>query len=179
MFKWILIASLGFSVLVLAVLMIDVVSTGSPVLTGRLGDFLTGTLRTQAPEAGLYQGIVGSFWICVFVVVLAFPLGIGAALYLEEYAADTRFSRFVNVNIRNLAGVPSIVYGILGFTIFTKALQGITGPGRAEGERSSRPGSRWPSSCCPSSSSPPPRRSGPCPTPCGRLATASAPTDGR
>jgi phosphate transport system permease protein len=132
-FKWVLIASLGFSVLVLAVLMIDVVSTGSPVLTSRLGDFLTGTLRTQAPEAGLYQGIVGSFWICVFVVVLAFPLGIGAALYLEEYAADTRFSRFVNVNIRNLAGVPSIVYGILGFTIFTKALQGITGPGRAEG----------------------------------------------
>ena len=50
------------------------------------GDFLTGTLRTQAREAGLYQGIVGSFWICVFVVVLAFPLGIGAALYLEEYA---------------------------------------------------------------------------------------------
>ena len=103
------------------------------MLTERLGDFLTGTLRTQASEAGLYQGIVGSFWICVFVVVLAFPLGIGAALYLEEYAADTRFSRFVNVNIRNLAGVPSIVYGILGFTIFTKALQGITGPGRRRG----------------------------------------------
>jgi phosphate transport system permease protein len=132
-FIGVLIASLGFSVLVLATLVLDVLQTGAPVLAERFGDFMTGTLRSQADEAGIYQAIVGSFWICVFVVVLAFPLGIAAALYLEEYAVDSRFSRFVNVNIRNLAGVPSIVYGILGFTIFTKALQGITGPDRAEG----------------------------------------------
>jgi phosphate transport system permease protein len=132
-FIGVLIASLGFSVLVLATLVLDVLQTGAPVLAERFGDFMTGTLRSQADEAGIYQAIVGSFWICVFVVVLAFPLGIAAALYLEEYAVDSRFSRFVNVNIRNLAGVPSIVYGILGLTIFTKALRELTGPGSANG----------------------------------------------
>jgi len=132
-FVALLIASLGFSLLVLVSLMFDVLQTGMPVLLERFGDFMTGTLRTRADEAGLYQGIIGSFWICAFVIVLAFPLGIAAALYLEEYASDTRFSRFVNVNIRNLAGVPSIVYGILGLTIFTKALRELTGPGSANG----------------------------------------------
>jgi len=132
-FQWLLIASLGFSVLVLATLIIDVVGTAAPVFSDRFVDFMTGTLRTRASEAGLYQGLVGSFWICAFVVILAFPLGIGAAIYLEEYAADTRATRFVNVNIRNLAGVPSIVYGILGFTIFTKALRSLTSAGTANG----------------------------------------------
>ena len=132
-FQAMLVAALGFSVLVLAVLILEVVGTGASVFTDRAGDFLTGSLRTRADEAGLYQGIVGSFWICVFVVALAFPLGIAASLYLEEYAADNAFSRFVNVNIRNLAGVPSIVYGILGFTIFTKALRDITSVGTANG----------------------------------------------
>ncbi len=132
-FLLLLVGSLAFSVAVLAVLIIDVLQLGLPVLLERFTDFMTGTLRTRADEAGIAQGIVGSFWICVFVVVLSFPLGIGAAVYLEEYAPDTRFSRFVNVNIRNLAGVPSIVYGILGFTIFTKALRDLTGSGTANG----------------------------------------------
>ena len=125
----------------LTTLILDVLQTGMPVLMERFGDFMTGTLRTQADEAGLYQGLIGSFWICAFVVALSFPLGIGAAIYLEEYAGDTAFSRFVNVNIRNLAGVPSIVYGILGLTIFTKALSELTGPGtRQRAARSCRPG---------------------------------------
>jgi phosphate transport system permease protein len=132
-FRLLLMAALGVSVLVLAALVSDVVGTGSSVLTDRFGDFMTGTLRSRADDAGIFQGLVGSFWICVFVVSLAFPLGIAAALYLEEYAGDSRFSRFVNVNIRNLAGVPSIVYGILGFTIFTKALRGLTSTGSANG----------------------------------------------
>ncbi len=132
-FLVLLFLSLGFSILVLTTLILDVLQTGMPVLLERFGDFMTGTLRTQADDAGLYQGLIGSFWICAFVVALSFPLGIGAAIYLEEYAGDTAFSRFVNVNIRNLAGVPSIVYGILGLTIFTKALSELTGPGRAQG----------------------------------------------
>ena len=94
-FRLLLIASLGVSILVLAALISDVTGTGMGVLTDRFGDFMTGTLRTRASEAGLYQGIIGSFWICSFVVILAFPLGIAAALYLEEYAGDTAFSRFV------------------------------------------------------------------------------------
>ncbi len=132
-FRALLLAALSVSVLVLAALVLEVVGTGSGVLTDRFGDFMTGTLRTRAGEAGISQGLVGSFWICTFVVVLAFPLGIAAAIYLEEYAADNRFNRFVNVNIRNLAGVPSVVYGILGFTIFTKALRSITSTGNANG----------------------------------------------
>ena len=132
-FRAVLVGTLAFSILVLATLIIDVVTTSEVVFRTNFVDFMTGTLRTKAHEAGIYQGIVGSFWICAFVVVLAFPLGIAAALYLEEYASDSGFSRFVNVNIRNLAGVPSIVYGILGFTIFTKALRGLTSVGNANG----------------------------------------------
>jgi phosphate transport system permease protein len=75
----------------------------------------------------VWQGIVGSLGTLVFVVALAIPLGIGAAVYLEEYAVDTRFNRFINVNIRNLAGVPSIVYGLLGLALFVTLLRGITG----------------------------------------------------
>src|SRR5512139_1304035 len=88
-FVVLLLASLGFSILVLVSLMFDVLQTGMPVLLDRFADFMTGTLRTRADEVALYKGIIGSFWICAFVVVLAFPLGIAAALYLEEYASDT------------------------------------------------------------------------------------------
>src|SRR5690606_2079912 len=120
--------SLLVSILILGVLVWDVVDTGSSVLTGRLGDFLTGTMKSQADASGLAQGIRGTFWIGVFTVVLAFPIGIGAAIYLEEYATHGRLSRFIHLNIRNLAGVPSIVYGIVGLTVFVKALQSVTGP---------------------------------------------------
>ena len=65
-------------------------------------------------NAGVKQGLIGSLYLMLFVVVLAIPLGVAAAIYLEEYARDTRLTRFINTNIRNLAGVPSIVYGILG-----------------------------------------------------------------
>jgi phosphate transport system permease protein len=73
------------------------------------------------------QGIVGSLRLMAFVVLLAFPLGIGAAVYLEEYARDTRFTRFLNSSIRNLAGVPSVVYGLLGLAIFVQLFEPFTG----------------------------------------------------
>ena len=126
-FRIAILAALGFSILVLGVLLYDVVTGGWSVLSGRFGSFWSGTLRSQAEEAGIAQGIRGTVWIGVFVVLLAFPLGVGAAMYLEEYAPDNRLVRLVDVNIRNLAGVPSIVYGILGFAIFVKALGGLTG----------------------------------------------------
>ena len=126
-FKALLWLSLGLVLIVLVVLVADVVTGGWDVLTTRLGGFLSGTLRSQADEAGVWQGLKGSFWIGVFVVVLAFPVGIGAAIYLEEYAPRSRLTRFFDVNIRNLAGVPSVVYGILGFAIFVKSLEDVTG----------------------------------------------------
>jgi phosphate transport system permease protein len=127
LFQLALIGCLALAMAILAVLLIDVVNRGWDVLSGRLGDFLSGRLSANPTRAGVSQGLHGSFWIAVFVVGLAFPIGIGAAIYLEEYAPRSRLSRFIDVNIRNLAGVPSVVYGILGFAIFVKALGDVTG----------------------------------------------------
>ena len=126
-FQVTLMASLGLALLVLAVLLFDVVTGGWDVLSGRLGDFLTGRLSSRPARAGIAQGLAGSFWIAVFVVGLAFPIGIAGAIYLEEYAPRSRLTRIIDVNIRNLAGVPSVVYGILGFAVFVKALGDVTG----------------------------------------------------
>ena len=127
-FKGALVATLGAALLILAVLIGDVIRTGLPVFQERGVDFLRSDLSSFPFRAGVWQGIVGSVCLMIFVVVIAFPLGIGAAVYIEEYARDTRLTRFINANIRNLAGVPSIVYGLLGLAIFVKALGSITGP---------------------------------------------------
>ena len=126
-FRGALLLALAFTMIVLAILLIDQVTNGWSVLGTRFGDFMTGTLQSIPDAAGIHQGLRGSFWIGVFTILIAFPLGIGAGLYLEEYARDTKLTRFINVNIRNLAGVPSIVYGILGFAIFVKTFGGVTG----------------------------------------------------
>jgi phosphate transport system permease protein len=126
-FQVLLLSCLGLALLVLAVLVVDVVTGGWEVLSSRLGDFLTGRLSSRPARAGVAQGLAGSFWIGVFVVWLAFPIGIAAAIYLEEYAPRSRLTRIIDVNIRNLAGVPSVVYGILGFAVFVKSLGALTG----------------------------------------------------
>jgi phosphate transport system permease protein len=127
LFRVLLLLALGVSLVVLGVLFTDVLGTGSTVLSTRAESFLSGGLRQTAAQAGVFQAIRGTFWIGVFVVVFSFPIGVASAVYLEEYAAKGRVSRFIDINIRNLAGVPSIVYGILGLTIFVKQLQGVTG----------------------------------------------------
>lgn len=119
-FRGLLIGALGLSILIIAVLLVDVTTDGWPVLSSRLGDFLSAGLRSQPGEAGVFQGLRGTFWICVFVIMIAVPLGIGAAVYIEEYAPKNRLTNFIEINIRNLAGVPSVVYGILGLTIFVQ-----------------------------------------------------------
>ena len=83
-FPWSLLGALLFALLVLGVLVVDVVGDAWPVLTGRLGDFLASSSRSAADESGVFQGLRGTFWIGVFVIVLTFPLGIAAAVYLEE-----------------------------------------------------------------------------------------------
>ena len=127
-FQALLVIALACSIVILFVLVSDMITTGREPLTSRLGDFLTGSLRSQPETSGIMQGLRGTFYIGVFTVVVAFPMGIAAAIYLEEYARDTRLTRFIDLSIRNLAGVPSVVYGILGLAIFVKALGGITGP---------------------------------------------------
>ncbi|MGI9600393.1 MAG: phosphate ABC transporter permease PstA [Acidimicrobiales bacterium] len=125
LFRAALAACLLFALVVLLVLVADVLDKGLGVLTDRGWDFLSAPLRTRSDEAGVFQSLRGTFWIGVFVVALAIPFGIGAAIYLEEYAPDNRLTRFIDINIRNLSGVPSVVYGILGFSIFVKAANGF------------------------------------------------------
>src|SRR5918995_697554 len=96
---------------------------GTLTVTAAMASLAVGS----AERAGISQGIVGSFWIAVCVVVIAFPLGIGAAIYLEEYAPRNRLTSFIELNIRNLAGVPSVVYGLLGLAIFVNYFSGFAG----------------------------------------------------
>jgi phosphate transport system permease protein len=127
LFEGLLVLMLLFSLAILVTLLSDVLRTGVGVFTNRGTDFLESNLSSLAERAGVAQGIVGSFLMMVFVVLVAFPLGIGAAVYLEEYAPDTKLTRFIDVNIRNLAGVPSVVYGLLGLFLFVEILRDSTG----------------------------------------------------
>jgi phosphate transport system permease protein len=122
-----LLLALLFTIAILATLLITVVSDSWSVISTRLDSFLSSGLRSQAEDAGVFQGLRGTLWIGVSVVLLSFPIGIGAAIYLEEYAPKNRLTSFIDLNIRNLAGVPSVVYGILGFTVFVKLMESATG----------------------------------------------------
>ena len=126
-FQGALLLTLLLALGVLVVLLAQVGRQGVPVIADRGAAFLTSPNSSLADRAGVWQGIVGSVTLMLFVVVLAIPLGVGAAVYLEEYARDTRSARFISANIRNLAGVPSIVYGILGLVIFVQALRSFSG----------------------------------------------------
>ena len=83
--------------------------------------FLTRYPSTLYPEkAGILAGIWGTIWLILLTGIIAVPLGVGAAIYLEEYSSDTWVTRIIKLNLANLAGVPSIVYGILGFAVFVR-----------------------------------------------------------
>lgn len=115
------------SLVILVTLLADTIVKALPVFQTRGLGFVTTPLAPQAAQAGILQGIMGSLALTGFVILIAFPLGVAAAVYLEEYARDTRLTRFINANIRNLAGVPSIVYGILGLFLFVKVINGTLG----------------------------------------------------
>ena len=119
LFKTVLQACVVITLALLAVLLVTVVLDSTDQIGTRLWEFLQGTLRSRSEDdrLGIHQGMYGSLWIAVIVAVLAFPIGIGAAVYMEEYAPRNRFTSFIEVNIRNLAGVPSVVYGLLGLAL--------------------------------------------------------------
>lgn len=83
--------------------------------------FITSKLSTMADRAGIMGAIMGTLWLMLVVAPITLFLGVGTAIYLEEYAKKGRLQRFLQTNISNLAGVPSIVFGILGLTIFVRA----------------------------------------------------------
>jgi phosphate transport system permease protein len=127
-FEWLLLLGLLLSLGVLVILVGTTLVTAWPVFQERGVDFLTSNVSSIPSRTGVRQGIVGSLILTGFVVVVALPLGIAAAIYLQEYARDTRLNRILITNTRNLGGVPSVVFGILGLVVFVQALRAITGP---------------------------------------------------
>lgn len=110
---------------VLAVLLVDVFGDGLPRVNWQ---FITGFPSQIVPQtAGIYPALIGSLWLLGLTALFSVPLGIGAAVYLEEYAPDNWLTRVIEINISNLAGVPSIIYGLLGLGIFVSVLAPITG----------------------------------------------------
>ncbi|MDX5346107.1 MAG: phosphate ABC transporter permease PstA [Hymenobacteraceae bacterium] len=102
---------------VLAIFLIDILIDG----LGRIDwDFLTNLPSRRASRAGILTAWVGTLWILVLTAVIAFPIGIAAGVYLEEYAKKSKLASFLEVNIANLAGVPSIIYGLLGLELFVR-----------------------------------------------------------
>lgn len=124
----ILITSLATSLLILLALIVHLLQRSWSIWTGDPWAFLTGGLNSaNAANAGVGQAIVGTLVASLIVVVVAIPLGVACAVYLEEYAGSGTFARWTRVNVRNLAGVPSIVYGLLGLAIFVSVLGDVTG----------------------------------------------------
>ncbi|HEX6594240.1 MAG TPA: phosphate ABC transporter permease PstA [Bacillota bacterium] len=108
-----------FGLIVLFILIYRVIADGIGWLNI---NFLTGKLSTDFEKTGIMGAILGTVWLMIVVTPLTMMLGIGTALYLECYAKKGRLQRFIETNIANLAGVPSIIYGILGMTVFSRAL---------------------------------------------------------
>lgn len=112
--------SIGFSILSLVVILGDAIIDGIPYLDFQ---FITSYPSRFPEKAGIFAALAGSIWVVTLTALFSFPLGVGAALYLEEYAKHNRINQFINLNIANLAGVPSIVYGILGLGLFVDVLR--------------------------------------------------------
>lgn len=117
-FQALALAAVAAGLGVLGALLWDVVRDGAGTLTWT---FLNNFPSRRWEQAGLKAAIAGSLYLMTLVAMIAFPLGVGAAVYLEEYARRSRMTRFLEVNIANLAAVPSIVYGLLGLAVFVRA----------------------------------------------------------
>ncbi len=120
-FRWMLFAALSVGIITLAALLIFVFLEGYPRLTPTLWQNMP---SIRFPEkAGAQSAIMGSIWVIVTTAFICLPIGVMAAIYLEEYGNPNRkFDRIVEINIQNLAAVPSIVYGILGLGVIARAL---------------------------------------------------------
>ena len=114
-FYTIFLLSVCVGIIGLAVLLFDVLTKGIPWLSWH---FITDYPSRHPEEAGLFSALMGTIWLMVMTALFTVPVGVGAAIYLEEYAPRNFFTRFIEINVANLAGVPSIVYGLLGLALF-------------------------------------------------------------
>jgi phosphate transport system permease protein len=108
-----------FGIVVLAVLMIDVLNDGAGSINR---NFFTALPSRFPDRAGIRPALMGTIWIMVLTALFTFPIGVGAAVYLEEFARPGKITTIIRTNIANLAGVPSIVYGLLGLGIFVQLM---------------------------------------------------------
>ncbi len=119
-FKFLCFLAAISSILVLAILIYNVSSIGLPHLSFEFID----SFPSRFPyKAGIKSALHGSIWLLVCITLISVPLGVAAAIYLEEYSPKNSWTKFVEINISNLAGVPSVVYGILGLVIFVRFFQ--------------------------------------------------------
>ena len=107
------------SLLALTGLLIDVVVRGAGSVDLQ---FLSAAPSRIPAKAGIFPALIGTLWVTILVAIITFPIGVAAAIYLEEYAGRGRWARIMKLNISNLAGVPSIVYGIFGLALFVRLL---------------------------------------------------------
>jgi phosphate transport system permease protein len=119
-FEVICLTSTLIGLAVLLLLLVNVWLEGSPWLDMQ---FLRSFPSRFPARAGIKSALWGTIWLMALTTLISLPIGIGSAIYLQEYARKTRLSRIIEINISNLAGVPSIVYGILGLALFVRALQ--------------------------------------------------------
>ncbi|WP_204105049.1 MULTISPECIES: phosphate ABC transporter permease PstA [Spirulina sp. CCY15215] len=117
-------SAIAISILVLVTLLLSVLIEGFPRLSW---SFLTNFPSRKPEEAGLLSALAGTIWMMVTITAIAFPLGVGAGIYLEEFAKDSWLGRVIEININNLAGVPSIIYGLLGLQVFVRFMEPLTG----------------------------------------------------
>jgi len=118
-FQLVSLSTLIVALVALAVLVLDIISDGA----GRLSfQFLSNIASRNAEDAGVYHALMGSIWVIALTGALALPVGVAAALYLEEYGSRSRAARFIELNISNLAAVPSIIYGLLGLGLFVRLM---------------------------------------------------------
>ncbi|NQX96626.1 MAG: phosphate ABC transporter permease PstA [Flavobacteriales bacterium] len=106
-----------FGLAILAILLYNIVIQGAARIDW---DFLKDLPSRRPQKAGIYTAVMGTIWILVLTTMIAFPIGVGAGIYLEEYAKKTKLASLLEINIANLAGVPSIIYGLLGLEIFVR-----------------------------------------------------------
>ena len=117
MFRYLALACTLVALVVLALLLWDILSRG----LGRLSwSFLDSLPSRHAEKAGILTALAGMISLLLFTVIVSLPVGIMAGIYLEEYGKRNWFAKFVEINISNLAGVPSIIYGILGLQVFVR-----------------------------------------------------------
>lgn len=117
--KMVFLLATGFALLSLIVLLFRIFSQGIGYLNI---DFLTNFASRIPANAGIKAALIGSLWLMVVVAPVSIILGVSTAIYLEEYAKKNKINDFIRMNIANLAGVPSIVFGLLGLTIFVRML---------------------------------------------------------